>query len=138
MTLQQLEHQIASFLHRMDERGYNGHFLCNASYPGRLKESLFQHLLGVLQGQTHIPPFFLSTYSHWRDEQSPRVVCDFKVKYSNNKGFQVDRIDITSSSSTGKMKSVTLPIKSNIDMPYCEQANRMVLDRDKTPKLKRP
>ncbi|MBL7858185.1 MAG: hypothetical protein JNM57_10900 [Cyclobacteriaceae bacterium] len=138
MTLQQLEHHVTSFLHRMNERGYNGHFLCNASYPGKLKESLTRHLLDILKDEPSIPPFGLTTYSHWRDEQSPRVVCDLKVKYSNNEGFQVDTMDITSSTGTGKLKSVTLPIKSNIDMPYCEQANRMVLDRDKTPKLKRP
>jgi len=138
MTLQRLEHQIASFLQRMNERGYNGHFLCNASYPGKLKESLTQHLLDILKNEPAIPPFRLTTYSHWRDEQSPRVSCDFKVKYTNAEGFQVDRIDITSSTSTGQLKRVTLPIKANIDMPYCEQANRLVLDQDKTHKLKRP
>jgi hypothetical protein len=127
---------ITDFLELMSERGYDGHFLSNTSYPGELKDSLTQHLMGVLQGGTFVPPFFLTTYSHWRDEQSPYVQCDFKVRYSHSEGFCVEKMDITNGSSTGKIKNVTLPLRANIEMPYCEQANRMVLGEERKRKIR--
>ncbi|MEO7988604.1 MAG: hypothetical protein ABI663_03625 [Chryseolinea sp.] len=136
MTMQYLGSHITNFLQLMSERGYDGHFLCNTSYPGKLKESLTQHLLEVLQGRTSVPPFFLSTYSHWRDEQSPYVRCDFKVRHSHSEGFCVEKMDIINGSSTGTIKSITLPLKANIEIPYYEQANRMVLGGEKKRKIR--
>jgi len=136
MTMQHLGSHIASFLQLMHERGYDGHFLCNASHPGKLKDSLDQHLLDILQGRTSVPPFFLTTYSLWRDEQSPYVRCDFKVRHSQSEGFRVEKMDIINGSRTGNIKSVTLPLRANIEIPYCEQANRMVLGDKRKHKIR--
>lgn len=126
MNSQHLENQIASFLELMEDRGYDGHFLCNASHPGRLKDSLTQHL-GVLQEQTSLPPFLLTTYSHWQDEQSPYVKCDFKVRHSHSEGFTIEKIDIINGNYSGKIKNVTLLPATNADVPNRVQANGMVM-----------
>jgi hypothetical protein len=127
MIMQHLDNHITSFLKLMSEKGYDGHFLCNSSHPGKLKDSLGQHLLDVLKGGISVPPFFLTTYSHWQNEQSPYVRCDFKVSHSQSNGFRVEKMNITNGNSTGNIKSKTVPLGANIEMPYCEQANRMVL-----------
>ncbi len=136
MTMQYLGNHIAEFLKLMNERGYDGHFLSNSAHPGKLKDSLNQHLLDVLQGRSSVPPFFLTTYSLWRNEQSPYVRCDFKVKHSQSDGFRIEKMDITNGSSTGNIKSVTVPLRANIEMPYCEHANRMVLGDDRKRKIR--
>jgi hypothetical protein len=119
----------------MSSRGYDGHFLCNSAHPGKLKESLTKHLLEMLQGETHIPPFFLTTYSHWKDDESPYVQCDFKIKYDHSDGFRSEKMEITHGNSTGKIKVITLPLKGNTDIPYREHANSMVLGRKKKLKI---
>jgi hypothetical protein len=136
MTMQLLDSHIASFLQLMRERGYDGHFLCNASHPGKLKDSFDAHLLDILQGRTSVPPFFLTTYSHWRDDQSPYVRCDFKVGHSQSEGFRVEKMDITNGTNTGRVKTLTLSIKANIEIPYREHANRMVLGNKQKRKIR--
>jgi hypothetical protein len=136
MTMQHLGSHIASLLKLMNERSYDGHFLCNSSHPGKLKDSLTQHLLGALQGSASVPLFFLTTYSLWQDEQSPNIQCDFKVRYSHTEGFRVEKMEITNGNSYGKIKSVTLPFAANTEIPSRQQANRKVLDSERKIKIR--
>lgn len=136
MTRQALDNHISRFQLLMNEKGYDGHFLCNAGYPGKLKESLTQHLLDTLQGSTTVPPFFLTTYSRWQDEESPYVKCDFKVKYNQSDGFHIDKMEITQGNQYGKIKSITLPIVSNAELPSRLQANRKVQGNERILKIR--
>ncbi len=136
MTMQYLGNHISSFLKLMNEKGYDGHFLCNSSHPGKLKDSLTQHLLGALQGSRSVPPFFLTTYSLWQDEQSPYVKCDFKVRFSHSAGFCIEKMDITNGNSYGKIKSVMLPFATNAEIPNRQQANKKVLGGERKLKLR--
>jgi hypothetical protein len=135
MNSKHLENQIASFLKLMKERGYDGHFLCNASYPGKLEDSLTQHL-GVMQERTLVQPFFLTTYSHWQDEQSPYVQCDFKVRHSHSEGFTIEKMDIIKGNYAGKIKKVTLLPATNADVPNRAQANGMVMGSKRKHKIR--
>lgn len=136
MSTQALENHIARLQQLMNTRGYDGHFLCNAANPGKLKESLTQHLSGVMQGNTVVPPFFLTTYSHWKDEESPHVKCDFKMRYNHVEGFQIEKMDITNANRYGEIKSLTLPIASNAEIPSRQEANRKVLGKVRKLKIR--
>ena len=91
----------------MDSKGYDGHFLCNSAHPGKLRDSLYAHLLETLQGQTHVPPFYLTTFSHWKDEERPYVKCDFKMKYDSWTGFR-GKIEVKRANHFGTIKSFEL------------------------------
>lgn len=127
--MKHLNRNKEDFLRTMNDLGYDGYFLCNSAHPGKLKESLTKHLLEGLQGETHVPPFFLTTYSHWKDEESPYVRCDFKIKYDHADGFRVDKMDITHAGLGGTIKQVTLPLRGNHEIPGLRQANAMVMER---------
>lgn len=109
----------------MNAKGYDGHFLCNSGHPGKLKDSLHAHLLETLQEQKNVPPFYLTTYSHWKDEVRPYVMCDFKMKYDSWKGFQVDRMEVKRANSFGTIKSFQVWPDKNEEIPTREKANEL-------------
>jgi hypothetical protein len=119
----------------MNAKGYDGHFLCNSAHPGKMKESLHAHLLETLQGQTHVPPFYLTTYSHWKDEERPHVKCDFKMKYDSWQGFQVEKMEVTRANHFGTIKSVELRPNSNADIPTREKVNALVGQKKRSLKI---
>lgn len=119
----------------MNEKGYDGHFLSNSSFPGKLRESLHQHLLEVLQGETYIRQFYLTTYSHWKDEDRPHVKCDFKMKYDSWLGFRVDKMEVTRANRFGTIKSVELRPDKNEDIPTREKVNALVGQKMRSLKL---
>ena len=132
--MKDLERHIDAFEKLMTTKGFNGHFLCNASFPGKLRESLQQHLLNVLQGTSQIRPFYLSTYSNWTDEQSPYVLCDFKVRYDRTNGFIISKVEAQYKrhSSCNPIKSIELRPQDNKDVPTREAVNSAVV-----PEMKR-
>ncbi|HRE67718.1 MAG TPA: hypothetical protein PLM56_05650 [Cyclobacteriaceae bacterium] len=133
--MKNLGEHIEQFERLMNRKGFDGHFLCNTSFPGKLKESLHQHLLEVLQGETYVRPFYLTTYSHWKDEERPHVKCDFKMKYDSGTGFRIEKMDVTRANHYGTIKSVEVrPIK-NEDIPTRENVNALVGQKKKSLKL---
>ncbi|MBX2956157.1 MAG: hypothetical protein KF846_08370 [Cyclobacteriaceae bacterium] len=119
----------------MKTKGYEGHFLCNSAHPGKLKDSMYGHLLETLQGQTHIPPFYLTTYSHWKDEERPHVRCDFKMKYDSWLGFRVGKMEVTRANGYGTIKRVELKPETNEDIPTREKVNALVGQKKKNLKI---
>lgn len=119
----------------MNTKGFNGHFLANSSHPGKLKDSLYAHLLETLQERKHVPPFFLTTYSHWKDEERPHVKCDFKMKYDSWLGFKVDKITVTRANHFGVMKRVEVTPDNNAAIPTCEKVNEMVGQKKRSLKI---
>jgi hypothetical protein len=119
----------------MKEKGYDGSFLCNSNFPGKLRESLQQHLSEMLQEQNHLPPFYLTTYSHWRDEENPYVLCDFKVKYDKWNGFRIEKLEVKRASPFGTIKNYETHLINNEDLPSREKANTLVGQRKWSMKL---
>lgn len=119
----------------MKANGFDGHFLSNSGHPGKLKDSLYAHLLETLQGQKHVPPFFLTTYSHWKDEERPHVKCDFKMKYDSWLGFKVEKITVTRANHFGVMKRVEVTPTNNTAIPTREKVNELVGQKNKGLKI---
>lgn len=119
----------------MNSKGYDGHFLCNSAHPGKLRDSLYGHLLETLQGQAHVPPFYLTTYSHWKDEDRPYVKCDFKMKYDSWTGFRVERMEVKRANHFGTIKSFELRPNKNEDVPTREKVNELIGQKKRSLKL---
>src|SRR5687768_1298005 len=105
----------------INAKGYDGHFLCNSAHPGRLKESLYGHLRTSQREQT-VAPFYLTTYSHWKDEDRPYVRCEFNIEYDPSKGFRVNGMEVTRANPFGIMKSIELRPSKNDEIPTREEA----------------
>lgn len=119
----------------MNEKGYDGHFLCNSSFPGKLRESLYQHLLDVMQGETHIRPFYLTTYSLWKDEESPYVQCDFRVRYDRSDGFRIDKMQAKYANHFSTIRNFETRIMNSADLPAREKVNSLVCSRKRSMRL---
>jgi len=136
MTTKHVDSHLESFLDLMKAKGYDGYFLLNASYPGKLKDSLGEHVQRVWNRSKDMPPFFLSTYSQWQDEQSPYIKCDFKVRYSHSDGFYIEKMDIIKGNQYGTMKTITLPVTANNELPDRIQANQRIIGSERKVKMK--
>jgi hypothetical protein len=133
--MKRLRAHIDEFETLMKEKGYDGHFHCNSAHPGKLRDSMYAHLLETLQGQTHVPPFYLTTFSHWKDEDRPYVKCDFKMKYDSWTGFRVEKMEVKRANHFGTLKSVEFQPNKNEDIPTCEKVNAMVGQKTRSLKL---
>lgn len=119
----------------MKAKGYEGHFLCNSAHPGKMKESLHAHLRETLHGQTHVPPFYLSTYSHWKDEERPHVKCDFKMNYNSTLGFRIEKMEVTRANCYGMIKNIELSPNTKEDVPTREKVNALVGQKKRSLKI---
>ncbi len=126
-----LSEQIKELETLLKGKGYDRHFLCNSAHPGRLKESLCDHLQTPEKERT-VAPFHLTTYSHWKDEDSPYVRCDFKVHYDPSKGFRVNEMQVTRANQFGILKSMELHPGRNEDIPTSEEASALVGQKRRT------
>lgn len=133
--MKRLRAHIDEFETLMKEKGYDGHFHCNNAHPGKLRDSMYAHLLETLQGKTHVPPFYLTTFSHWKDEERPYVKCDFKMKYDSWAGFQVERMEAKRANRFGTIKNIEFRPNKNEDIPTREKVNALVGQKTRSLKL---
>lgn len=130
--MKHLGKHIDEFENLMHMKGFDGHFLCNSNFPGKLKDSLSRHLREVLQEEIHVRPFYLTTYSLWKDKESPYVQCDLKVKYDENNGFKVDTMEARYvDRSFNPLRTLEVRLTDNEDMPTREKVNSTVGPRKK-------
>lgn len=124
--METLRRHIDAFETLMKAKGYDGYFLSSGGHPGKLKESILAHFHETLRHQTLAPSYYLTTYSHWRDEERPYVKCDFETKYDFHNGFRVTRMEITRANVFGTIRNVGLRPVKNEDIPTREEANTLV------------
>ena len=129
--MSRLSEQIKELETLLQGRGYGRHFLCNSAHPGRLNESLSDYLQTPENGRT-VAPFYLTTYSHWKDEDSPYVRCDFKMHYDPSRGFRVNEMQVTRANQIGILKSMELRPGRNEYIPTSEEASALVGQKRRT------
>lgn len=133
--MERLRGHIDAFDTLMKAKWYDGYFLSDGGHADKLRESILAHFHETLRHRTHVSPFYLTTYSHWTDEERPYVKCDFKTKYDSSTGFRVESLDVTRANLYGKIKSVQLRPNKNEDIPTREEANALVGQKKKSLKL---
>lgn len=126
---------IKSFTALMERKGYDGTFVSSYGFFGKLKENLIQHVFQSFVEKKSVGPLNLSTYSKWKDDNSPYVRCDFHADYSNAAGFQVLNMEINYGNGYGIFRNKELHFRNNGEIPEREQANQMVLNRKKSLRL---
>jgi hypothetical protein len=134
-NMKNLDKHIDEFAKLMNEKGFDGYFLCNAGFPGKLKDSLHQHLSEVLRAENKVRPFYLSTYSLWNDEHRPYVQCDIRVNYDQQHGLRIDQVEAKFANQYGTIRDFKIPLKANSEMPSREKINSIVGTEKKRMKL---
>lgn len=129
--MKQVTIHMEKFVRALKEKGYDGAFLTNSAYPGTLKESLNAHLLGCLEKNEPIPPFYLTTYAIWKGDDSPRVKCDLRISHHRDSGFQVNRFDLTYENQYGKIREMKIPVHNLSEIPLRSDCHGMVAEQKK-------
>src|SRR5215216_6115596 len=89
----------------LTDKGYDGFFLTQAGYPGKLKDSISRFLEACSNGTdkplyTNILP--LNTYLEWNGEDQPKVGCHMWVRYENGR-FDVQEMEIERTDRYGQL-----------------------------------
>jgi len=121
--MKNLTEHIDEFERLMPRKGFDGFFLTNSNFPGKLKESLNQYMQGVVNKPAQ--PFYLTTYSLWNGEEKPHIIADFKMDYDKELGFRVIKLDakLIHGSSINPARTIEVLLKDSEDMPPREDVN---------------
>lgn len=79
---------LDTFAKTLTDKGYDGYFQTEASYPDKVKDSISQFLEACKNGTDKpLQPdsFSLRTYIEWNGDDKPNVQCNMWVKYENGK-----------------------------------------------------
>lgn len=121
---------LITFAKILTDKGYNGYFLTQAGYPGRLKDSISGYLENCRTGTegTPKPVLLVSCFLQWNGEDKPCVQCHMWVKYQDEK-FDLTKMEVTKKDRYGQLlKKSELANLSAIGAPNAKEAIAMVND----------
>lgn len=107
-------------------KGYNGYFMSNFGFPGKLQETIRKHVFQSYITNKDINPIHLSTYTRWNGEEDPYVRCDFTVEYEDSKGFSIKKMDIHLKNQYGCIRRADITPGPDHEIPNVEKANSIV------------
>ncbi len=111
-------------------KGYDGYFLTQGAYAGKLKDSISEYLENCRNGTEGTPksPLLLTGFLQWAGEDQPYVECCMWVKYLNGKFF-LGSMEITRKDQFGQLlKQSELTELSVVTAPKVREAIAMVSD----------
>jgi hypothetical protein len=96
---------LDTFAQALTSKGYDGFFLTQAGYPGKVKDSISRFLEACSNGTdkplyTNLLP--LNTYLEWNGEDQPKVGCHMWVRYENGR-FDVQEMEIERTDRYGQL-----------------------------------
>src|SRR3546814_3852945 len=112
-----LDDHIKTFGQLLNDRSYNGYFMSNFGFPGKLQETIRKHIFENFISNKDLNPIHLSTYTRWRREEDPYVRCEFTVNYEDSKGFNIQKMDIHFKNQYGTIRSTELKLERHHDIP---------------------
>lgn len=125
---------LDTFAKTLTDKGYDGYFQTEASYPDKVKDSINRFLEACKNGTDEpLQPdsFSLRTYIEWNGDDKPRVDCYMRVRYEDGK-FDVREMDITRKDQYGHlMKKSELKNLSTGTVPTPKEALALVSDAPK-------
>ena len=125
---------LDAFTKTLTDKGYDGHFLTEAAYPDKLKDSISRFLEACSNGTdkplyTNVLP--LNTYLEWNGEDQPKVGCHMWVKYENGK-FDVQEMEIERTDRYGQLlKQSKLTNLTASSVPTIKEAIAQVSEKPK-------
>lgn len=118
---------LSTFAKILTDKGYNGYFLTQGEYGGKLKDSIREYL--ERQKDSHSSPkheLLVTTYLLWAGEDKPRVECSMWIKYLNGKLF-LNRMEIAKKDRFGQLlKKSELTNLSVMTVPEAVKAMALV------------
>ncbi|WP_324756202.1 hypothetical protein [Sphingobacterium thalpophilum] len=125
---------LNTFAKTLTEKGYDGYFHTEASYPDKIKDSLNRFLEACKNGADKpILPnmLMLKTYLQWDGDDKPRVECNMCVKYEDGL-FDVQKMNIERTDQYGHLlKQSKLTDLSTGTVPTRKEALALVSDAPK-------
>jgi hypothetical protein len=118
---------LNTFAKILTDKGYNGYFLTQGAYGGKLKDSIQEYLEHQKDADQHPnEELVLSSYLLWAGEDKPRVECNMWVKYLNG-NFFLDRMEISKRDRFSKLlKKSELTALSVMTVPEAVKAIALV------------
>lgn len=125
---------LDSFAKTLTDKGYKGHFLTEASYPGKLRESIDEYL-DACRNKADWPRyhklFLLSTYLQWSGDDSPRIACNLWVRREKDK-LDVQKMVIERKDRYGQLlKKMELTGLTTETVPTLKEAVELVSEAPK-------
>lgn len=118
---------LNTFVKILTDKGYNGYFLTQGAYGGKLKDSITEYL--EQRKDAHNQPkeeLLLTTYLLWAGEDKPRVECSMWVNCLNGKFF-LDRMEVAKKDRFGQvLKKSELTNLSVMTVPKAVKALALV------------
>ena len=115
----------------LTDKGYNGYFMTQAGYPGRLSESMERFLANLDPRCDFNNKLILETYLDWNGEDKPSIQCFISLKNDNGR-FTFDAMEIIHRDRFGKSISEKRLTDMVIDLlPTRADAIKMVREEMK-------
>lgn len=84
------------------DKGYNGYFMTQAAYPGKIKDSILDYLQSCAAGlDTLKPEFILRGYLDWQGDDKPSIECHLWIKHEKGT-FDLQKMEITRKNEFGE------------------------------------
>lgn len=133
--MQRMFDHINAFAELMKQKGYDGYYQSTFDFNDKLKDNLIKHVFQCHEERKDVAPLNLSTYSHWTDNKSPYVRCNFHVDFSEPKGFNVTKMNIEYGDEYGILRNKEIPVTSNSEIPDRVAANNMMMEKKKAMRI---
>ncbi|EEI92319.1 hypothetical protein HMPREF0765_1934 [Sphingobacterium spiritivorum ATCC 33300] len=125
---------LDTFAKTLTDKGYDGYFQTEASYAGKLKDSISRFLEACNNGtdKPMLPNIMmLKTYLEWNAYDRPKVECNMWVKYENGL-FDVQKMNIERIDQYGQLlKQSKLTDLSANSVPTKKEAIVQVSEKPK-------
>ncbi|WP_353151472.1 hypothetical protein [Chryseobacterium sp.] len=119
---------MEEFVKILTDKGYNGCFMTQAGYPGKLADSLGGFLASLDPDYGFDKNVLLETYLEWNGEDKPSVQCLISLENDNGK-FALDIMEITYKDRYGKCISEKKLTDISIGaLPTRDQSIKMVCE----------
>lgn len=126
-------YDLDAFAHILTSNGYDGYFLTQSGYPGKLKESILKYLEACEKGMDKGPPseFQLESYLQWKGDDKPNIRCTMRVCCKNG-AYNLARMEIIRKDCFGHLlKQSVVSGLSVATMPSAKDAIALVSDQPK-------
>ena len=131
-----MEHllDLDSFAKALTDKGYKGHFQTEASFPGKLRESIGEYL-EACRNKADCPRnhnlFLLSTYLQWSGVDTARIACNLWVRREKDK-FDLQKMVIERKDRYGQLlKKMELTGLTTGTVPTLKEAIELVSEAPK-------
>lgn len=121
---------LNTFTETLTNKGYDGYFLTQSGYPGKLEESISRYLKDSRKKEESLSEseFILSGYLKWKGNNQPSIECNMWVRFEKET-FDLHKMKIVQKDRFGQLlKHIELKNLSVATVPKANMAIAMISD----------